>query len=162
MAYVGEGLRADLDRVNREGIPTDIVFEQGVDVLGLDEPDQISVQHILIGFEGSVPGKRITRTRSEAQELANKILSEAQSGADFEKLVNQHTDDSAPGIYRMTNYGLQGDKSNPNPDLRVFQRTGMVPAFGNTGFPLEVGEIGMADYDPKESPYGWHIIKRLK
>ena len=27
--------QADLDRVNAAGIPTDIVFEQGVDVLGL-------------------------------------------------------------------------------------------------------------------------------
>ncbi len=30
-------LKADLERVNRAGIPTDIVFEQGKQVLGLDE-----------------------------------------------------------------------------------------------------------------------------
>jgi hypothetical protein len=29
-------LQADLDRINAAGIPTDIVFEQGVDVLGLN------------------------------------------------------------------------------------------------------------------------------
>jgi hypothetical protein len=33
---VGPQLRADLDRVNAAGIPVDIVFEQGVSVLGLD------------------------------------------------------------------------------------------------------------------------------
>jgi parvulin-like peptidyl-prolyl isomerase len=38
----------------------------------------------------------------------------------------------------------------------------MVPAFGNVGFALKVGEIGIADYDPHTSPFGWHIIKRLK
>ncbi|MEM1204277.1 MAG: Zn-dependent hydrolase [Acidobacteriota bacterium] len=31
----GEQLRADLDRLSAEGIPVDVVFEQGVDVLGL-------------------------------------------------------------------------------------------------------------------------------
>jgi hypothetical protein len=33
---VGPQLQADLDRVNAAGIPVDIVFEQGVSVLGLD------------------------------------------------------------------------------------------------------------------------------
>ena len=32
---VGPQLKADLDRVAEAGIPVDIVFEQGVDVLGL-------------------------------------------------------------------------------------------------------------------------------
>jgi parvulin-like peptidyl-prolyl isomerase len=38
----------------------------------------------------------------------------------------------------------------------------MVAAFGDVGFQLEVGEVGMAVYDPVKSKYGWHIIKRLK
>lgn len=32
---VGEKLQSDLDRLNAEGIPVDVVFEQGVEVLGL-------------------------------------------------------------------------------------------------------------------------------
>ena len=35
MGIVGPQLQADLERVNRAGIPTDIVFEQGIEVLGL-------------------------------------------------------------------------------------------------------------------------------
>jgi parvulin-like peptidyl-prolyl isomerase len=38
----------------------------------------------------------------------------------------------------------------------------MVPAFGEVGFALAPGEIGMAPYDARKSPYGWHIIKRLE
>jgi parvulin-like peptidyl-prolyl isomerase len=38
----------------------------------------------------------------------------------------------------------------------------MVQAFGDVGFKLEVGAVGMATFDPKTSKYGWHIIKRLK
>ena len=35
MAYIGEVLKLDLERVNQRGIPTDIVFEQGIEALGL-------------------------------------------------------------------------------------------------------------------------------
>ena len=35
MAFVGPVLSGDLDRVNRAGIPTDVIFDQGIEVLGL-------------------------------------------------------------------------------------------------------------------------------
>ena len=35
LGFVGTTLAADLERVNQKGIPTDIVFDQGVDTLGL-------------------------------------------------------------------------------------------------------------------------------
>ncbi|MFT5049926.1 MAG: peptidyl-prolyl cis-trans isomerase B (cyclophilin B) [Chlamydiales bacterium] len=41
-------------------------------------------------------------------------------------------------------------------------REQMVPAFGDVGFLLEVGEVGLAPFDPAKSPYGWHVIKRLE
>ena len=119
------------------------------------EPQHIQVQHVLVGFSGSVPGKRITRSQEEARTLAYDILKKAQGGADFDALVRQYTDDSPPGIYGMSNRGAQ-------PAQGEFARDGMVPAFGNVGFALKVGEIGISDYDPATSPYGWHIIKRLK
>ena len=121
------------------------------------EADLITVQHILVGFEGSVPGKPITRSREEAQKLAAEILEKAKSGADFDALVRENTDDSAPGIYKMANTGIPADVAN-----QVYSRGAMIPAFGNVGFALKVGEIGMAAYDEQNSPYGWHIIKRLE
>ena len=118
-------------------------------------PAHITVQHILIGFAGSVPGKGITRTQDEARKLAYDILARARKGEDFDGLVRQYTDDSPPGIYSMSNTGV-----TKGPD--EFQREQMVPAFGNVGFAESVGNIGIADYDPQTSPYGWHVIKRLK
>jgi hypothetical protein len=38
----------------------------------------------------------------------------------------------------------------------------MAGAFGDVGFQLEVGGIGLAEYDPSTSPFGYHIIKRTK
>ena len=45
---------------------------------------------------------------------------------------------------------------------RSFSRDEMVPAFGDVGFALAVGEIGLAAYDQTSSPFGWHVIKRLE
>ena len=121
------------------------------------EADYISVQHILIGFAGSLPGKNITRTKEEARDLAHEVFKRARAGEDYDKLVEEFTDDSVPGIYKMVNFGLAADRSQS-----VFARDKMVQAFGDVGFPLEIGGIGLAEYDSVKSKYGWHIIKRVK
>lgn len=126
------------------------------------EPSFITVQHVLIGFEGSVPGKGITRTKEEAEALAKEVLAKAQAGEDFLKLVEQHTDDSPPGIYKMANFGVKVDRRPASPADMVAPRAQMVAAFGDTGFPLQVGETGLAEFDTKSSPYGWHVVKRIE
>lgn len=45
--------------------------------------------------------------------------------------------------------------STPHP------RAAMVPGFGDVGFSLGAGEVGLAEFDENKSPFGWHIIKRL-
>lgn len=121
------------------------------------EPDYITVQHCLIGFQGSLPGKNVTRTKEEAAKLAEEILKRAKDGEDFGALVQEYTDDAYPGIYKMANFDAVPDMA-----AKIYPRGQMVAAFGDTGFPLPVGGIGMAAYDPQKSPYGWHIIKRIK
>lgn len=127
-----------------------------------EEPDFITVQHILVGFEGSVGDKEIQRSKTEAEALAKTLLERAQDGEDFDALVKEYTDDSHPGIYQMANFFSQPDMSPEAVEDKVFPRSRMVNAFGDVGFPLEVGEIGMANYDSNTSKYGWHIIKRIK
>ena len=119
------------------------------------EPQRVSVQHVLIGFRGSVPGKNITRTQDEAKTLAYDILNRAKGGADFDQLVRQHTDDSPPGIYGMSNKGVQ-------PAQGEYARDRMVAAFGDVGFKLPVGGYGIADHEARTSPLGYHVIKRVK
>ena len=121
------------------------------------EPDRVKVQHILIGFKGSVPEPKVVRTAAEAEALAYEIFERARKGEDFDALVRKYTDDQAPGIYTMANFGVAPDK-----DKKEYARSGMVRAFGDVGFPLPVGGIGLAVYDPQRSKYGWHIIKRLE
>jgi parvulin-like peptidyl-prolyl isomerase len=121
----------------------------------------IQVQHILIGFkdavgfQGNAPGKAASRTQDQAKTLAYELLDKAKAGTDFDQLVKDNTDDQAPGIYGIANDGVQ-------PVASEAPRNGMVPAFGDVGFALKVGEIGIADYSPQASPYGYHIIKRIR
>jgi hypothetical protein len=121
------------------------------------EPEHIRVQHILIGFKGSVPGKNITRTVEEAKAIAYGLVDSAKAGVNYDDLVARHTDDSAPGIYGLANKGAVS--AGPP---KEYPRENMVPAFGDVGFKLQVGEIGVADYDARTSPYGYHVIKRVE
>jgi hypothetical protein len=122
-----------------------------------EQPKYIVLQHLLVGFDGSIPGRGIGRSKEDAEDLANKLYERATKGEDFDLLVSQHTDDSHPGIYKLANFGVEADLGQG-----VFGRAQMVRAFGDVGFQLEVGELGMAEYDPETSQYGWHIIKRVE
>jgi Xaa-Pro aminopeptidase len=121
------------------------------------EPDRIAVQHILIAFKGSIPEEKVTRTPDEAQALAEQILERVKRGENFDTLVKQYTDDEYPGIYKMTNFGIEPDKAK-----KEYSRSGMVKSFGDVSFGLSVNGIGLAVYDQRTSKYGWHIIKRLE
>ena len=129
-----------------------------------EQPAHVVVQHILIGFEGSVPGKNITRTKEEARAVAAEVLAKAKKGDDFDALVKQYTDDRAPGIYAMANTDVAIAPLKPGTKAsgKEFPRGGMVKSFGDVAFSLTVGEIGMAEYDHANSRFGWHIIKRLE
>lgn len=122
------------------------------------EPERVTVQHILIAFRGSLPGdNKVTRSMGDAEKLARQIFERAKAGEDFGAMVKTYTNDSYPGIYKMTNMGVEPDRSK-----QEYARARMVKAFGDVGFSLAVGEVGLAVYDPATSKYGWHIIKRLE
>jgi hypothetical protein len=117
----------------------------------------VEVQYLLIGFRGTVPGKSVVRSQAQAESLATSLLSRARAGEDFDKLVQLHTDDVYPGLYRMTNEGVA-----PEPGAGESPRSAVPQGFGDVSFSLPVGGIGMAGYDARTSPYGWQIVKRLR
>jgi len=114
----------------------------------------IQVQHLLISFKGA--GTKASRSKEAAEKEAAAIWERIVKGEDFDGLVKKYTDDSHPGIYGMVLSG-GGDQNK-----MIFPRKGMVAAFGDIGWRLKVGEVGTAGFDATKSPYGWHIIKRLK
>lgn len=120
------------------------------------EPDRVTVQHVLISFKGSIPKDTVTRTREEAEKLAYEIFERAKKGEDFDALVKEYTDNSYPGVYKMSNFSAEADM-----DQGEYPRSKMMRDFGDVSFRLSVDEIGMAEFSPEKSKYGWHIIKRI-
>lgn len=120
-------------------------------------PEHVVVQHILIGFQGSIKDKPISRTKADAEKLANDVLARARAGENFDGLVQAHTDDQFPGVYALANTGVTPDQAKGE-----YARGAMVSGFGDVAFDLSPGNVGMSPYDAEKSPFGWHIIKRLE
>jgi parvulin-like peptidyl-prolyl isomerase len=118
----------------------------------MSEPERITLQHILISFAGTQT--EATRSKAEAETLAKKVVERVKK-EDFTAVMKELSDDPGPGVYSLANRGVREQRGE-------YPRDGMVPAFGNVGFGLAVGGVGLADYDASASPFGWHVIKRLK
>src|SRR5690606_29530096 len=98
-----------------------------------------------ISYKGALrAAPYIKRSKDEAAALARELQEKAASGANFEELAQEHSDD--PGS--AANGGSLGR----------FSRGQMVPEFSDAAFSLEIDGIS----DVVESPFGYHIIKRLE
>ena len=125
-----------------------------------DEPEHITVDHILIGVKSA--RTLIPRTEDQGRKLAENIIERLNAGGDWDKLKAAYSEDPADkrrprgGPYKMANTGVSPSGAGEG------RRSRMVPAFGNVGFKLKVGEIGLAPFHPDTSPFGFHIIKRIR
>lgn len=122
------------------------------------EPAAITVKHILIAFEGAERSES-KLTKEEAEKLAYEVLGRAKSGEDFDKLMKEYSKDPGEGTYSLVNDGVEPNRTAKPEE---YPRKGMVPAFGDVGFRIQVNEIALAEHDAQKSPFGWHIIKRIK
>lgn len=106
----------------------------------------VKVQHLLVGrYAPGATDELKPLNATQAEQRAADLWAKA-AAADFDALVKANTYDSHPGIYTMT----------------LEDREGMVAGFWQTAWRLEPGETGVVLYNRKNSPYGYHIIKRLE
>ena len=108
--------------------------------------DKVTLQHVLLAFVGAMRGSESGHTRDEAEALAVEVLARARAGEDFETLMQQYSGDDGGGEYTLT----QDDRED------------YARSFGDIGFRLAPGEIGVAVHDRVKSPFGWHVIKRIE
>jgi peptidyl-prolyl cis-trans isomerase SurA len=107
-------------------------------------PTEIGARHILIGYQGAQrAAPTVTRSRQEAQALAQDIRQKVLAGADWDALWREYSNE--PG-------GRQGG------DLGIFGRGQMVPAFEFAAFALSIGETS----EVVETPFGFHVIQRTR
>lgn len=133
------------------------------DLLARDEHDtaRVKLQHILIPRYMSDPkGTKKILKPQEAEELAAKVFAQASAEPDkFSDLVREYTYDSTEGD-PPGSYKLVADAADAN--SLQYARKDMIPWYGDAGWRLKVGEVGIILYDSAKSWYGYHIIKRIE
>ncbi|MBI5574014.1 MAG: peptidylprolyl isomerase [Elusimicrobia bacterium] len=103
----------------------------------IDEPEKVSVRHILIRVEKNAS----TKEKSQALNKIKEVQMKLKKGEDFAKLAQQYSEDP-------------GSQKNGG-DLGFIVRGMMVKNFEDTAFKTPVGEI--SDYF--ETEFGYHILK---
>lgn len=105
---------------------------------------EITASHILVGFGGSSRTRpTVTRTKDEARQRAEELLTRLRGGSDFAELARSESDSPA---------AARGG------DLGSFTAQRMEPTFAAAAFALGPGETSGV----VETPFGFHIIKRTK
>jgi len=109
----------------------------------LDKKRQGSIRasHILIAYGGVTnPTPGVTRSKEEAQRLANRLLRQARRNPDdFESLARNNSD---------------GPSKTLGGDLGFYQEGAMAPEFFDYTNSNRVGRIGLVETD-----FGFHVIK---
>ncbi|AFL80170.1 parvulin-like peptidyl-prolyl isomerase [Aequorivita sublithincola DSM 14238] len=107
-------------------------------------PDSAESKHILIRYVGTMRApETVTRTKEEAQKLADSILSVVKKDkSKFAALALEFSDDSSKD--------KGGDLGNSTPGR-------MVPPFDNFIFNNPVGTIGLVETD-----FGFHVVEVVK
>jgi len=82
-----------------------------------------------------------TRSKEEAQTKIAELKTQLESGGDFAALAQENSDCPSKA---------QGG------DLGQFGRGQMVPAFEQTAFGMEIGQVS----DVVETDFGYHLITR--
>ncbi|MHC4380560.1 MAG: peptidylprolyl isomerase, partial [Planctomycetota bacterium] len=216
-------MRGEKSNPTRRAVITEVRVKRGTPAIEAEEikrppfdlkgePERVRIQHVLISFAGTRTAA--TRSKEEAQKLAEEILQRAKDGEDFDSLILNNTDDpgsmqtTPPGGYSMLNTRQGAPDRTPEQEAEIADlnkqmeehlaalraevnaktksieeaqkelqshpamaklqeyswtpRDQLVPAFGDVGFSLKVGEVGIANFDPEASPFGWHIIRRYE
>ena len=123
---------------------------QSSDVVSADilarEPvsNTAQIKHILIGWKGTDQDPRADkRTKAEAEGVVKGLLAQIKSGADFDALMKQYSED--PGSASLAKaYTVSPDAS-------------LVIEFKQLGLRLQLNEVGVV-----ESEFGFHIMKRTE
>jgi len=105
----------------------------------------IHAAHILVMYRGSMRApESITRTQQEARTRAEQALARARRGDDFAALAREYSDDQS--------------NAQRGGDLGSFPHGAMVGPFDQAAFALQPGQLsGIV-----ETPFGYHIIKRIE
>jgi parvulin-like peptidyl-prolyl isomerase len=141
-----------LGRAKIEDDFTALVREFSDDPIREDEPAPGVYNLLNNGIAGENFQKFVDSLNAEAEAKHKELDSQIKEGELSEDEANKTMQEFVDGLRE------QGDAKQATIE---HPRAAMVPAFGDVGFSLEINEVGVAEYHEDNSPFGWHIIKRL-
>lgn len=105
-----------------------------------DKPhEKVKVSHVLIAYAGAMRSAEMKLTKDQAKVEAIRVAHEARKkGADFAKLVKEFSKDPGEGTYE------------------VMADSQFVPGFKQLALSLGKGQV-----DIVETPFGFHVMKRV-
>lgn len=109
-----------------------------------NEPGRIGVRHILVRHAESKNPSGATRTREQACERALEARKKLESGADWDDVVNEYSDEKGAG--------------ERHGSLGTVTRGDLDPVFADAAFTLGVDETSHV----VESKAGFHVIQRTE
>ncbi len=110
-----------------------------------NEPEKITVKHILVKFAGAKNAKpEIKRTRGEACVRALEARKQLEAGESFASVVESYSDEAGAATREGT--------------LGSIKRSDVVPEFADAAFELKPNEVSHV----VETESGYHIIMRTE
>lgn len=145
------------DTIDRDFV---IEFDSDLTVRAL-EPGRIEVQHILIGLK---PGRswlgyflrNNARPASDSETLARHLFSQIKANPSLMRDSVWLRDNGLfQSYYKLVNFGVEkkGDE---------IYRAEVGSAFADQAFRLRLGELSFVEYSKSNSPYGYHILWRIR
>ena len=141
-----------LNQAQGEGDFSDLVREHSDDPIKPGDAQPGVYRLLNHDVEGMTFASFVSELNLRASDKEKQLIEAVQSG--------EMPPTEAESEMQSFVEGLQAEAAHASATL-PHPRAAMVPAFGDVGFGLEVGEVGVAAFDEKASPFGWHVIKRL-
>ncbi|MBI3820602.1 MAG: hypothetical protein HY286_18070 [Planctomycetes bacterium] len=113
----------------------------------------VTVTQIVISFK-DVAGTKATRTKEEAEKLANELFTKAQGNSEPFAALRKQTDEAGTPIFNIC---LGKEKKSPNDKLR----SEVPAAVGDAAFQMQPNDVKLIPYDAAKAPGGFYIIKRM-
>lgn len=148
-----QALAADLlERAKSGDDFTALVREHSDDPIHEEDPSPGVYKMINTGVDGMDFGQVISELNGRAAEREAQLTKAIEEG---EMSVEEAQAQMEAFVEELQGEAAKRQSDTPHP------RAAMVAAFGDVGFALAEGEVGLAEFDEEKSPFGWHVIKRL-
>ncbi len=119
-------------------------------------PERVVVRHLQLPFDASSPPDA-SRTKEQARALALDLLRRVRAGEAFDALARELYGEAAePPVAQA----IVADRVDAKPGER--SRSSLPQGFASVAFSLGVGEAGLVEYDPADSPHGFHVVTRIE